>query len=329
MIYFLHGDTAPLQIKYEEVISKIRNSNPSIPEKIFDASLDEITQFFDSVSTNSIFSPKELIVLKRTESFKNIENLAKSLKLYNLNQKEIVIIYEEFLNDFGKIKNPLSKKALDSFKEIAEIICFRKENEKKSAIFYVQQELNISEYEAEKFIELEGNDFFKIKNEVKKVKSFLNGELFTLDKVKPILSILEEFNLKNLIEEFIFNQKKNELLHFIQKEKLYTNFIYVMSDELIFLLKLNSIILDKKIDKNISYKRFNEAVYEEIKEYFLTDKGYTHPYTIFLKIKNFDVFEQQFLKKKLKEISNLEYEIKRGNLDISIGTELFILEFFD
>ncbi|WP_349763949.1 hypothetical protein [Fusobacterium sp. SYSU M8D902] len=328
MIYFLHGDTAPLQIKYEEIISKIRNSNPSIPEKTFDASLDEITQFFDSVSTNSIFSPKELIVLKRAESFKNIENIAKSLKLYNLNQKEIVIIYEEFLNDFGKIKNPLSKKALDSFKEIAEIICFRKENEKKSAIFYVQQELNISEYEAEKFIELEGNDFFKIKNEVEKVKSFLNGELFNLDKVKPILSIAEEFNLKNLIEEFIFNQKKNELLHFIQKEKLYTNFIYIMSDELIFLLKLNSIMSDKKIDKNISYKKFNEVVYEDIKEYFLTDKGYPHPYTIFLKIKNFDIFEQQFLRKRLKEISNLEYEIKSGNLDIEIGVELFILKFF-
>ena len=52
MIYFLHGDTAPLQIKYEEILDEIKSNNPSIPEKIFDASLDEVTQFFDSVSTN-------------------------------------------------------------------------------------------------------------------------------------------------------------------------------------------------------------------------------------------------------------------------------------
>ena len=65
MIYFLHGDTAPLQIKYEEILDEIKSNNPSIPEKIFDASLDEVTQFFDSVSTNSIFSPKELVILKR------------------------------------------------------------------------------------------------------------------------------------------------------------------------------------------------------------------------------------------------------------------------
>lgn len=55
MIYFLHGDTAPLQIKYGEIIDKIKSNNPSIPEKIFDASLDEVTLFFDSISTNSIF----------------------------------------------------------------------------------------------------------------------------------------------------------------------------------------------------------------------------------------------------------------------------------
>ena len=45
MIYFLHGDTAPLQIKYEEILDEIKSNNPSIPEKIFDASLDEVTQF--------------------------------------------------------------------------------------------------------------------------------------------------------------------------------------------------------------------------------------------------------------------------------------------
>ena len=32
MLYFLHGDTSPLQIKYEELVEKIKNEFPKIPE---------------------------------------------------------------------------------------------------------------------------------------------------------------------------------------------------------------------------------------------------------------------------------------------------------
>lgn len=329
MIYFLHGDTAPLQLKYEEIIDKIKSNNPAIPEKIFDASLDEVTQFFDSVSTNSIFSPKELIVLKRAESFKNLDGIAKSLKMYNLTQKEIVIVYEEFLNDFGKIKNPIPKKTLDSFKEIADIICFRKENEKKAIIFYLQEELNISEYEAEKFVELIGDDFFKIKNEVEKVKNFLDGETFNLEKVYLLLSINEEFNLKNLIENFLINKDSKNLLHFLSKEKLHNNFLYGIADELIFYLKLSSLSKDGILDKNLSYKKFNETIFENIKDFFLTERGYPHPYTLFLKLKNIDIFSEEFLKRKIKELSSLEYDIKSGNMDMEIGVEDYILNFFN
>lgn len=328
MIYFLHGDTAPLQIKYGEIIDKIKSNNPSIPEKIFDASLDEVTLFFDSISTNSIFSPKELIILKRAEDFKNLDSIAKSLKMYNLAQKEIVIIYEEFLNDYGKIKNPIPKKTLDSFQEIAEIICFRKENEKKAIIFYIQHELSISEYEAEKFVELVGDDFFKVKNEVEKVKSFLDGDSFNLEKIKPLLSINEEYNLKNLIENFLISKNTKDLLHFVSKEKLHNNFIYGIAEELIFYLKLSSLAQDNILNKNISYKKFNEGIFENIKMFFLTDRGYPHPYTLFLKLKNIDIFDEFFLRKKLKELTYLEYSIKSGNLDVEIGVEDYIIGFF-
>ena len=320
--------TAPLQIKYGEIIDKIKSNNPSIPEKIFDASLDEVTLFFDSISTNSIFSPKELIILKRAEDFKNLDSIAKSLKMYNLAQKEIVIIYEEFLNDYGKIKNPIPKKALDSFQEIAEIICFRKENEKKAIIFYIQHELNISEYEAEKFVELVGDDFFKVKNEIEKVKSFLDGDSFNLEKIKPLLSINEEYNLKNLIENFLISKNTKDLLHFVSKEKLHNNFIYGIAEELIFYLKLSSLAQDNILNKNISYKKFNEGIFENIKMFFLTDRGYPHPYTLFLKLKNIDIFDEFFLRKKLKELTYLEYSIKSGNLDVEIGVEDYIIGFF-
>lgn len=328
MIYFLHGDTAPLQLKYEEILTTIKGNNPNIPEKIFDASLDEITLFFDSVSTNSIFSQKELIVLKRAESFKNLDAIAKSLKLYNLSQKEIVIVYEEFLTDYGKIINSIPKKTLDYFTEIAEVICFRKENEKKAIIFYIQQELNISEYEAEKIKELIGDDFFKVKNEIEKIKNFLDGELFNLEKVKPLLSISEEFNLKTLIENFLNNKAKDELLIFLSREKLYPSFVYNIGDELIFYIKFLSLAETYIPNKNISYKKFNEEIFENIKSFFLSERGFPHPYTLFLKLKNLENFDKAFLEKKLKELTYLEHAIKSGNLDMEIGVEDYILNFF-
>lgn len=328
MIYFLYGDTTPLQIKYEEILIKIKNNFPNIPEKIFDASLDEVTLFFDNVSSNSIFSPHELIILKRAESLKNLENVAKSLKLYNLSQKEIIIIYEEFLSDYGKAKNPVSKKILDSFADIAEIICYRKENEKKAIIFMLQDQLNISEYEAEKLSESIGDDFFKVKNEVEKIKNFLDGETFSLEKVKPILSVSKEFNLKNLIEQFLYSKEVFPLLEFLQKEKNYNSFIYSLSDELITLLKLTLLCEENIFSKEISYKKFNDSIFNSIKDYFLNERGYPHPYNIFVKIKNVGLFNSSFISDKLNALLELEYLYKSGNSEIEILVDLFIVSFF-
>ena len=328
MLYFLHGDTSPLQIKYEELLNKIKNEFPNIPEKYFDASQKEDEVFLQTVSTNSIFNPKELLILRRAEDIKNIEAFFKTLKLFNLSQKEIIIIYEEFVNDYGKIKNPLSKKAMDSIGEIAQIICYRKENEKKAVTFYLQNELNISEYEAEKFVEIIGDDFFKIKNEVEKVKNYLDGDTFNLTKVMPVLSITKEYNHKTLIEDFLYNKNITPLLEFLQKEKEYMGFLYMTTEELLINLKLNYLSKESIISKNTSYKKFNDSIFENKKKNFKKDNGFMHPYQIFLKFKNIDTFSSEFIERKLEELLYTEYNIKNGTLDDEIAVETFILNFF-
>lgn len=328
MLYFLHGDTSPLQIKYEELLNKIKNEFPNIPEKYFDASQKEDEAFLQTISSNSIFNPKELLILRRAEEIKNIENFFKSLKIFNLSQKEVIIIYEEFLNDYGKIKNLLSKKAMDSIGEIAQVICYRKENEKKAITFYLQNELNISEYEAEKFVEIIGDDFFKIKNEVEKVKNYLDGDMFNLNKVMPILSITKEYNHRTLIENFLYNKNTAPLLEFLQKEREYMGFLYITAEELLINLKINYLSKESIITKNTSYKKFNDSIFENTKKYFKKDNGFMHPYQIFLKFKNIDMFSSEFIEKKLEELLYSEYNIKNGTLDDEIAVESFILNFF-
>lgn len=328
MLYLLYGDTTPLQIKYEELLSELKGNHSGIKEIIYDASLNEITGFFDSVSTNSMFSPYQLIVLKRAEDYKNLADLAKSLEMYNLAQKDIIIIYEEFLNDFGKRTNEISKKVLTTFGKIAEIICFRKENEKKASVFYLQKNLNISQNEAETLLELIGDDYFKLKNEVEKIKNFLDGDLFNMDKIIPILSINKEANLKKLTESFILTQQTKELLNFLRDEKTYPNFIYIITDELLIYLKLILLIDSSMLDRNVSYNKFKDHVFEEIKKYFVGDRGNIHSYYLFLKLKNVNLFNKDFLVKKLNELLLLEYQVKSGELDLDIEVETFILNFY-
>lgn len=328
MLYLLYGDTTPLQIKYEELLSELKGNHPGIKEIIYDASLNETTEFFDSVSTNSMFSPYQLIVLKRAEDHKNLADLAKSLELYNLAQKDIIIVYEEFLNDFGKRTNEISKKVLTAFGKIAEIICFRKENEKKASVFYLQKNLNISQNEAETLLELIGDDYFKLKNEVEKIKNFLDGDLFNMDKIIPILSINKEANLKKLTESFILTQQTKELLNFLRDEKTYPNFIYIITDELLIYLKLILLIDSSMLDRNVSYNKFKDHVFEEIKKYFVGDRGNIHSYYLFLKLKNVNLFNKDFLVKKLNELLLLEYQVKSGELDLDIEVETFILNFY-
>lgn len=53
-----------------------------------------------------------------------------------------------------------------------------------------------------------------------------------------------------------------------------------------------------------------------------------HPYQIFLKFKNIDIFKSEFIEKKLEELLQAEYSIKNGTLDDEIAVETLILNFF-
>ena len=207
MVYFLYGDI-PLQLKYDELLKKIKEENQNIPEQYFDITQDETDDIFQALSTNSMFIPKSFIVIRRLEKMKGLNAFIKSLGEFNYSQKIIILIYEESLNDYGKTVNPLEKAlTMKNLEAVAKLIPARKETEKKSLQFFVEKELKCTEYEAEKFIEMVGEDFLKIKNEIAKVENFLNGEPFKLEKIKHILSVNTEYNLYKLVESFLYNKE--------------------------------------------------------------------------------------------------------------------------
>ena len=101
---------------------------------------------------------------------------------------------------------------MKAIEEIAKVICFRKENEKKAVYFLFKKSLISQNMRLKNLLSIVGNDFFEIKNEAEKVKNFLDGELFNLTKVMPILSI----NKKDIII--------NSLLRSFYIKKSYSTF---------------------------------------------------------------------------------------------------------
>ncbi|MDR3258050.1 MAG: hypothetical protein LBT51_00360 [Fusobacteriaceae bacterium] len=330
MLYFLHGDSPPLQIKFQELLQDIRNKNQNISEKSFDGiDKEDEENFFQNISTMSMFAPLELIIFKRVENLKNLHSFLSGIQKYNVSQKEIVLVYEESLDEFGRINNSLGKKEMSLAEELGKVICYRKANEKKAILLLLQKELNISEGEANKFVEIVGEEYYKVLNEANKVKNYLDGERFDLKKILPILSIDKEYSLRNLIDNFLNKRDYTKLLEHLQKEKDYMGFLYMLADELVMKLKLNSLLEDKTIYKGMSSNVFSSR-YDGIKKLFPKPYGqYPHPYTIYKKFEKLGIYNIDFLQNKLDEILNAEYLVKSGSMEEEIVVEVFIESFFE
>ena len=111
MLYFIYGDN-PLELKYEDLKKEIIKKDPGIMPRYFDVSQKEDEDFLQAISINSMFGGSELLVLKRFELYKKPENFIKIMENYNIVNKDVIILYEEELNAFGKAENPVSKKTI-------------------------------------------------------------------------------------------------------------------------------------------------------------------------------------------------------------------------
>jgi len=329
MLYFLHGDTAPLQIRYQELLQSVRNKNPGIGEKIFDAmDKEDEERFFLAISTMSMFAPRELLIYKRLENLKNLETFLKGIQKYDITQKEVILLYEEQLTEFGKIQNPLGKKELDLAESLGKIICYRKADQKKAVLLLLQQELGISEGEAEKFVEIVGENYFKIRNEVEKIKSFLDGERYSLQKVLPILSPDKEYSVRKLVDGFLLKKDYRGLLEFLQKDKEYMPFLYALADELVLHLKLLALTEEKIIQRTMNFNVFKSRL-ENYRSLF--QKYPNQPvaeYGLYKKMPNIGIFTKEFLLKKLGEILQAEFLVKSGAMEEEIAVETLIENFY-
>lgn len=104
-------------------------------------------------------------------------------------------------------------------------------------------------------------------------------------------------------------------------------FLYLISEELNMALKLVGLKKSGDLRENISYNDFKGNTYEKLKKYFKNSRGYIREYPIFLKLKYMSLFNEEFLLKKIEKLLMIEFLIKNGGIEESIGIEKFIIEF--
>ena len=319
MIYFI-GGLSNREFKYFDIIESIRKNNQGIQESFFDVEIKEENKFLDKISFNSIFSLKELIVLKRAEKLKNIEKILDYILSLDIENKEIVIDYS---CEEGKFPSKLAKKIeeLKNDKKI-EVYLFLSSDD-SSLKKYIETELKINEKESSMLIEMIGNDPFKVKNEVRKISVYLNGEKFDINKIKKIICVDKNFKLYEMTANILTNNPK-ETMSYLEETKEYMGILYSLYSELEDMYKLK-VLIKEGYNFSTSYNNF-KGQYENIKEIFKVNGRFQNSYSIFKKIERTKNYTINNLRKLIFRCWEIEKDIKNGKIEMETGVEFLIIE---
>lgn len=319
MIYFI-GGKKQREFKYFEILEKIRKENVGISESFFDVDLKENEQFLEKININSIFSSQELVVLKRAEKLKNIEEILKYIANLEIVNKEIIIDYDKEDGKFGaKLKKLLDE--LEKNRKM-KVFLFQKETEEEIRA-YIVNELGINGRDLALLLEMIGNNPFKVRNEVEKIKIFLNGEKFDIKKIKNVVSVEKEYRIYEMTRNILLN-KPADVMRYLEQKKEYMGILYSLYSELETMYKISSLKKrGRKFSKN--YNTF-KMEFEEIKEIFKSNNRIPNSYVIFKKLELEQNYTNLNLKKLVFRCWEIEREIKTGKIEMETGVEILIME---
>ena len=318
MFYFICG-TESRELKYLEILDDIKKKNPGIQEFAFDVALKEDDKFFEKLNFNSIFGGKEILVLKRAEKLGNIEEVLTLVSNVEMDSKYVIIDF----HTEGSKKNDKLFTLLDEIGKKTETKVIKTEEDEKNLSNYVKENLKTDTKETQRLLSLIGENPFKVKNEIEKIKSFLGDEPYDFEKIKNMISIQKEYFIYECVEKTIKGEIF-EVMEYLKKTKEYMGFLYSMYGEVETLLKLLE-LEDEGFRLRGDYNSF-KSEYEKIKKYFYVNKRPAHPYAVFNKYKNLKKFSRKKLRRLSYKCWEIEKDIKTGRLPMDIGVEALVME---
>lgn len=292
MIHFIQGLSSKT-IYLEALLNKLNIDNISR----FDETNSEF--FLNEINSGSLFSEPKIVLLKNAEKIKDLPQILEKLENHENTNEEIIIVYNS-IKENKKI-NDLTKKFNNHF-------IFDTKINRKNFLEYIAKKLKIKDNEANQLLDLLEEDYYLITNELDKINNFLNGKPYSLDNIKPILSKTSKFIIFELTNDILNNRKIN----FPIKEHMGILSSLVNDFDLIYKLHVSKI-------KDNNYNNFKEIIKN------LDIFNSYSPYYVFKKQEFLNKFTKKECLDFLKLAFKTELMIKKGEIDLEVGVENFIM----
>ena len=310
MLYLLYG-TENYLIKRE--IDKILNAN-SI-EKInvseYNLEIDKFKDIIEDANTISLFADKKAIIVNNSylftgKSIKNENDPELFLDYFkNANPDSIII----FIVDSEKLDE--RKKIVKEIKKIGTVKDFNKKNDLTDILKNMFEDYNISIQDIKFMIDRCGNNLDILSQEVNKIKIYKDEDKnVTKEDIINLTSKNIDIDIFGFVDTIV-NKNKNKALE-IYKEML------INGEEpikiLVILANQFRIIYQAKELYKQGYSGNDIATMIGI-----------HPYRIKLALEKARNYNSDTLLDYLEKLADLDYDIKIGNIESSLGLEMFIL----
>lgn len=310
MLYLLYGlekyliDKEINKILTENSIEKININNYNLEESNF-------KDIIDDAQTISMFGDKKVIIVDNSYIFtgKNIKNDS---------DPEIFLEYFKNINPdtiliFNVIHEKLDerKKIVKEIKKIATVKELNNSGNLNSVVKDMFDDYEISYQDINLLIDRVGNNLEIISQEVNKIKSYKDTDkIVTKEDIINLTSKNIDIDIFAFIDTLINKNKEKSIETYYEMLK--------NGEEPIKIL----VILANQFRIMYQAKELYKQGYSG--NDIASSLG-IHPYRIKLALEKVRNYDSNILLNYLSKLADLDYEIKVGNVDASLGLELFIL----
>ena len=310
MVYLLYGTVDYL---INKTIDKIINDNKIDDFNIskYDLTNCLLTDVINDASSMSLFSDKKIIIVNNAYIFtgtnkKYIEQNTEELENYlnNINDNTILIFTtnNEKLDERKKITKLVKKNGIvKDFNSIDNI----------SLVKNLFEDYSISNENVKYLISRVGEDSSLLASEIEKIKIYKNDDkTITHDDITNLTTKSLEANNFKLIDAIISKNKAEAFSLYQDRIKLNEEPIAIiisLANQIRIMYQVKQLYLDGYTENNIA------SILK------------IHPYRVKLASQNARKYDSDILLNYLKQLADLDIDIKTGKVDKTLGLELFII----
>ncbi len=314
MLYFIYGqDSYLLKKALKELVFNLQKKNysPKIEIKRIDAEKENFKEIFFQMNNLELFTNFKILILEQI--FKNAlaENFLEEFlkKTPKLPQNYALIILEQGIpNKNSKLFNLLLKKAviqechpLHSW----EVFEFAKKE-------FLKNGAQIKLSALKELIARTGNNLWQISNEIKKLSTAIKGRVILKKDVALYVKDIKDSHIFETIEALALNQKAKALKLISRHLQQGENSLYLFS---MVVYQFRVLI------------QLKDLLERKFSLFQIQKKTSLHPLVLKKALVPAKLFSQEKLNSLYRQLANLDFQIKVGNITPETALELFLTKF--